>query len=290
MKSETKLSHIIIIVDKTIEKQDVCAFCTNVNKSFPEIRFTYHSYDNQITDDIYNLFKNISEPAKELFVITDSQELINYANNNKMASAGLYTPDNKKAGLSGVLYCIEDLEYMDFDRILKMWQRYYNIPWLIMETERLIIREQTTRDIDALYEIYSDPEISRYTENLYSDKDEEYSYMVDYINNQYRYHEYGIWALVDKTTGKLIGRAGLSLRPGCDDPELGFVIGKDYQKKGYCYEACKAIIEYAFEELCADRVVSLTDKRNKASIGLLKKLGFTCCSNGGMYVFSLTKQ
>lgn len=290
MNNTKKLSHILIFVNKSIDKADICAFCTNVNKTAPQIRFTYQSYVNYISDDFDKLFRKTCVFEEDLFVITDSQEIIDISKSRNIACSGLYTDSNRKQGLSGVLYCIEDLEYITYDRILKMWQRFHNIPWTIVTTNRLVIREQTTEDIDALYEIYEDPEISRYTENLYSDKDEEYSYLVDYINNQYKYHEYGIWALVKKDTNELIGRAGLSLRPGCDDLELGFVIGKKYQRNGYCYEACKAIIEYAYSELYADTIVSYTNEKNTPSVNLLKKLGFRGRKIGEMCRFSLTKQ
>lgn len=290
MKKREKLSHIYIFVNKIIEKNDICAFCTNVNKNHPEIRFTYQYYDTGLNEEIYNLFKNCKEPKEELFVISDLQEIIDLSGSENIACAGLYSSYNRSSAITGVLYCIEDLQYMDFDRILKMWQRFHNIPWTITITDRLVIREQTTEDIDALYEIYSDPEISRYTENLYSDRDEEYSYMVDYINNQYKYHEYGIWALVNKESGELIGRAGLSLRPGCDDLELGFVIGKKYQKKGYGFESCKAIVEYAFENLYSNKIVAYTHVQNIPSKKLLKKLGFIGYTYNEMCAFSLTKQ
>lgn len=290
MKKEEKLSHIFIIVNNSIEKSDICAFCTNVNKSEPEIRFTYQYYDTNVNEDLYNLFINCDEPKEELLIISDSQEIADMSVSEGIACVGLYSSNNRHSVITGVLYCIEDLQYMDFDRVYKMWQRFHKIPWTITNTERLIIREQTTEDIDALYEIYSDPEISRYTENLYPDRDEEYQYMVDYINNQYKYHEYGIWALVEKETGNLVGRAGLSLRPGCEDLELGFVIGKKYQRKGYAYESCKAIIEYAFENLYSDRIIAYTQVQNISSKNLLKKLGFMGNTYNEMCAFSLTKQ
>ena len=285
-----KLSHIVIILDETIEKEDICAFCTNIRCESPEIRFTYYSYDNLIAQETYQLFTKDDFAREELFVITDSNEVISFINERNIAGAGLFTKKNRSAGLSGVLYCIEDIEYTDYSTVLRIWQRFHGIAWKIAETKRLIIREQTMEDIDALYEIYADPEISLYTENLYEDKDEERKYLREYIDNQYKYYEYGIWALVDKKSGALIGRAGLSLREGFHNLELGFVIGKKYQRQGYGYEACSKIIDYAFNELSENKLMALCHRKNKASLGLLKKLGFKAAGVQGKMVYAkLTK-
>lgn len=291
MKKQKKLSHIIVAVENSIPHGDICAFCTNVCKSRPDIRFTYNCYDNQSPESLYKLLNNYDSSKEELFVITDSQTIINFTNNIGVAAVGLYTQENKKSGLSHVLYCIEDIEFVDFSTIYRMWQRFWRIPWTIAITQRLIIREQIPEDIDDLYRIYKDPEVTRYTENLYPDKEEELKYLQDYVDKQYRYYEYGIWAIEKKDTKELIGRAGVSLRPGCDDLELGFVIGKDYQKKGYAIEACEAIVDYACKELYAKRIVAYCHPKNTASIGLLKKLGFESQTTiNTMTLFLLTKQ
>jgi len=144
----------------------------------------------------------------------------------------------------------------------------------------MIIREQTVGDADALYEIYSDPEVKRFTEDLYEDRDREIQYLKDYINNQYRFCEYGVWALVDKGTGTLIGRAGISNRADYDEAELGYVIRKEYRKKGYATEACRAILQCADAELGLQKINAFTLKENTAGIALLHKLGFSNCGTG----------
>lgn len=289
MKKAIKLSHIIFIVEQNTPKEDICAFCTNVNKSLPIIRLTYHSYDNLSEDDLYNLFKKYFNQKDDLLIITDSQKVINYTLNIGIATVGLYTERNKKDILAGVLYCIEDPEFIDPLRVVKMWQRFHNIPWTVTETDRLIIREQTIDDLDNLYGIYSHPDITKYMENLYENREDEYKYLEDYISHQYRFFEYGIWALCKKDDNTFIGRAGLSLREGSDILELGFVIGKEYQKQGYAYEACKAIINYAYDELEADKISALCRPENTDSVKLLQKLGFKGKKQRGMLSFLLTK-
>ena len=294
-----KMSHIIVDVDKRVTKLPLSSFCTNVKNKNPEIRFTYLSYDNQIPGDavagLVNLPDSYSENPNSLFIITDSEDVILYIYNKKIAGAALYTPFNRRRSFSKVLYCIEDIEYMSYERINRMWQRFYGIPWTITDTDRLVIREQTVDDIPGLYEIYSDSEAARFTESLYDDIGREREYMQQYIDNQYRFFEYGVWALTLKESGKLIGRAGLSARDGYDTLEIGYIIGKPYRGCGYAQEAVRAIIRYAEEELDVHGFSAFTKEENRASVRLLEGLGFvkrkTDEIKGGVHdVYFLTKQ
>ena len=78
-----------------------------------------------------------------------------------------------------------------------------------------------------------------------------------------------------RKTGRIIGRAGLDVREGYELPELGFVIEKASQRKGYGKEVGIAILNYAKEELFFDSVQALVEKENLASVRLLEYLGFT---------------
>lgn len=297
-EKDRMLSHIIINVDKNIPRGPISSFCTNVKKENPEIEFTYLCYDNQITGSdvscLSNLISSFSENPDSLFIITDSEAVILFTSNNNLASAALYTDGNRNCSFSEVLYCIEDIELMSYDRIYKMWQRYFGIPWTIRVTDRLIIREQTIDDIPALYDIYSDEEASRYMEDLYKDPEEERDYLQKYIDNQYRFFEYGVWALTLKDSGKLIGRAGLSAREGYDALEIGYILGKPYRGQGYATEAVTAVMEYAEEELDVHDFIAFSKEKNTASLRLLESLGFTRKGSanikGGKHnVYSLTK-
>ena len=302
MKSENNdkiLSHIITNVNKNIQNDSFLAFCTNVSSQDPRIRFTYLSYDNQNPGEdinaLCNLINSSSENTDSLFIITDSENVTDYAHRMKLACAAVYTPQNRSCSFPSVLYCIEDIEFMSLERIKRMWQRHHRIPWTITETQRLVIREQTPEDLDALYEIYSDADAARYMENLYEDRNEEAAYLRQYIDNQYRFYEYGIWAVTLKDDGKLIGRAGISTREGYDLPEIGYIIGKDYRRCGYAKEAVSAVLEYGREELGLSDYIAFSKTANTASAKLLKSLGFiasgTANIKGGMHrMYILTKQ
>ena len=72
----------------------------------------------------------------------------------------------------------------------------------------------------------------------------------------------------------MVGRAGLSVREGYDLPELGFVIGMEWQGRGLAEEVCRGILEYARELLGFERIQVLVHQENAASLHLCRKLGF----------------
>ena len=78
--------------------------------------------------------------------------------------------DNRDQDFSGVRYACENISELDFDYLEKVYRRYVGIPWEILTTERCLIRETGAEDLDALYEIYADPSVTKYTEGLYPER------------------------------------------------------------------------------------------------------------------------
>ena len=181
---------------------------------------------------------------------------------------------NEKEEFSGLKYIFTDIQDVDIDSFVKAYQRYAGLPWEVIKTPRLLIRETTLEDVDRFYELYSDPEMTRYMEGLFENPEDEKRYQKDYIDKVYGLMGFGIWTIVRREDGVVIGRAGYSVRNGFDDIELGFLIGKDYQGQGYAYEACDAILQYGKEILLFEKVQTLVKEENTVSINLCKKLGF----------------
>lgn len=182
--------------------------------------------------------------------------------------------DNRDQDFSGVRYACENISELDFDYLEKVYRRYVGIPWDILTTERCLIRETGAGDLDAFYEIYAEPSVTRYTEGLYPDREQEETYLKDYTENMYYFYNYGVWTICDRMTGQVIGRAGFSNREGYEDPELGFVIAVPRQRRGYATEVCEALLRYGKEELGFERVQMLVMPENEVSLHLAEKLGF----------------
>lgn len=216
--------------------------------------------------------KNIN--AEETLVITDDPQTAEQLLNDGKYVLILYHEKNKNQNFPSARYAIEDLFSLEYSSYEQVFKRLAGLPLDILETKRIRVRESTLEDVDEFYRIYCNPAITYYMEDLFQDKEAELAYMKSYIDQIYGFYGYGLWTVLAKETGQVIGRAGLSVREGYELPELGYVIDVHYQKQGYAYEVCEAILQYAREELEFDKVQALIDERNVASLRLIEKLGF----------------
>ena len=128
----------------------------------------------------------------------------------------------------------------------KVYARKKGLPAFILETERFIVREESLDDLDELYELYDTLADCEFIEPLY-ELEKEKEFVRNYINNMYRFFEYGMWLVYSKDTGRLVGRMGIENRSidGENVQEIGYLTGKPYQNMGIAYEVCSAIKEYA---------------------------------------------
>lgn len=206
--------------------------------------------------------------------ITSQKKYIQMAKDKHIAVLGY-----QGAGVTEFLpveYVIQGFEGIDEKFLERVFCRFHNMPWEILETRRCVVREFAMEDLDALFDLYAKPGMTDFVEPLYS-YEEEAAYEEAYIKHRYRYYGYGMWLVFDKESGKLIGRAGLENRdyPEGTAIELGYMIAPEYQGKGYATEVCRAILTYAKEELEAESVNCLVDEKNVPSVRLVEKLGFT---------------
>lgn len=218
--------------------------------------------------------RKITGESSNVFFVTDSTKRCKEAMNAGIPFLLYLHSKNKKESFQGIPFAVMELEDVTLSYIEKIYKRFRNIPWTILETDRCIIREITEDDLEELYEIYKEPSISLYTENLYEDPDKERAYIRDYIEQVYKFCGYGIWAVIHKESGRMIGRAGLACREGFDTPELGYVIAVPYQHQGYAAEVCRAILDYSGSELGFMQIRVLFHHENEASLRLCQKLGF----------------
>lgn len=206
----------------------------------------------------------------DTLLLAGSNKLLTLAKDSPMATIG-YREVNFGADM--IVLGFEEVTVQFLDRIMK---RAQGKPWITGVTDRCILREMTEDDLPDLFELYAQPGITDYTENLY-DWDEELDYTRKYIRTMYHFYGYGVWLVTDKESGKLIGRAGFAHRDLGDENvlELGYVIGVPWQRRGYATEVCSYLIAFAREHLAYEMLNCFVEPGNSASFGLLQKLGFT---------------
>jgi ribosomal-protein-alanine N-acetyltransferase len=146
----------------------------------------------------------------------------------------------------------------------------------VLETARLRLREFTMNDADALEKILGDPVAMQYYPAAFDRKGVE-SWIEKNIV-RYQRDGYGLWAMLLKDTGELIGDCGCTLKKvaGRNEIEVGYHVRRDLWGNGYATEAARACLEYAFTTLGATRVVSLIRPANLASTRVAEKNGLVC--------------
>ncbi len=181
---------------------------------------------------------------------------------------------NTDQDFSRYLFAVEDPEDLEQEYVERVYRRLKGLPWHILDTDRCLVRETTPEDVGAFYQIYSDPAITRYMEGLYPEEEQERRYIREYIEKVYTYHGFGVWTVVDRDSGAVIGRAGFSYREDFPDPELGYIIGVPWQRQGYGTEVCRAVLGYGWGALEFEQVQALVETENQVSLRLCEKLGF----------------
>lgn len=146
---------------------------------------------------------------------------------------------------------------------------------IILDTDRLTIRELTLLDKKDLSLILQDKDVMYAYEHAFSDEE------VDiWLNNQLRRYNkdgFGLWAVILKETKELIGQCGLTVQKINDKEvvEVGYLFNKAYWHKGYATEAAIACKNYAFNKLNINEVFSIIRDNNIPSINVAKRNGMT---------------
>ncbi len=145
----------------------------------------------------------------------------------------------------------------------------------ILDTPRLILREFSPDDADSLGAVLSDPETMRfYPAPLDRTGVEEWI-----ARNRRRYSKdgHGLWAMVLKSTGGLIGDCGLTVQPvdSADEIEIGYHVRRDHWGQGLATEAARACRDYGFARLPVDLLISLIRPENLPSRRVAEKNGMT---------------
>ena len=144
---------------------------------------------------------------------------------------------------------------------------------MVIETERLLLREMTDADFDALYRVLADSDIMQHYP--YSFDEARVWNWIARNRERYQIFGFGLWAVCLRKTGEMIGDCGLTLQniDGKLLPEIGYHINKSYWKKGYATEAGCAVRDWAFHNTDYTALYSYMNQKNLPSSSTAKKLG-----------------
>ena len=147
---------------------------------------------------------------------------------------------------------------------------------MVLETKRLFLREMTQEDFASLCKILMDEEVMYAYEGAFSM--EEAQEWLDRQIARYKEYGFGLWAVVLKETGTMIGQCGITMQNFKNGQimEVGYLFQKEYWHQGYASEAAIACKEYAFDKLNAKEVFSIIRETNTASQNVAKRNGMAC--------------
>lgn len=144
---------------------------------------------------------------------------------------------------------------------------------MIIETDRLILREMTEDDYDALFDVLADSDIMRHYPYTFDEK--RVRGWITKNRERYRIFGFGLWAVCLKESGEMIGDCGLTMQSinGSIKPEIGYHIRKDRQRNGYAKEAAAAVRDWAFANTPFGELFSYMKKTNLPSSATARSIG-----------------
>ena len=147
----------------------------------------------------------------------------------------------------------------------------------VLETRRLLLRHLTLDDLDDLFALYCDGEVTHYIPDAprsYEETKEELEWI---IKEHYGRYGFGLWAAILKETGAFIGRCGLIpwTIENHEEVEVAYALSRKYWGQGLGTEAAQAIAQYGFEHLRFSRLICMTTSENHASIRVARKIKMT---------------
>ncbi|MBZ0310956.1 MULTISPECIES: GNAT family N-acetyltransferase [Clostridium] len=166
---------------------------------------------------------------------------------------------------------------------------------MIIETNRLILREYTLDDFDNLYEIVSDPETMRHYPKPFDE--ERTRDWIEWNLENYKNYGFGLWVVTLKETGEFIGDCGISIQNIDWEllPEIGYHIHKKYWRRGFGSEAARAVRDWAFENTDYNCIYSYMKYTNVGSYstaianGMRKVKEYKDEKNKISYAYAITR-
>ena len=214
------------------------------------------------------------QDGNKLYITDEPSVLCSLLSEGKTAIPE-YDSTSEVTGFPHTDYAVIDSDSMTTRELYDIYCRINGIPVVVLTTEHMLLREMSVDDVPEFYKIYGVKGVSDYIDPLFDNPADEILHTRNYIKNIYGFYGYGLWTIVDKATGHVMGRAGLSPRSSSEYPDLGFVIAAEYQGRHLGYEIGNAILDYAKNELGLKTIQARVNPSNIKSVKLLEKLGFT---------------
>ncbi len=145
-----------------------------------------------------------------------------------------------------------------------------------IKTQRLTLRAMSMDDVDTMHLLFTDPRVMASFDGQLFDRPMTERWVRRNLEHQEQ-HGYGLFAVILRKDGELIGDCGLEhmVIEGTPDVELGYDLRSPYWGRGLATEAAAAVRDFAFKQLEIPRLISLIRPANVASRRVAEKIGMT---------------
>jgi [ribosomal protein S5]-alanine N-acetyltransferase len=145
---------------------------------------------------------------------------------------------------------------------------------VILETERLLLREFVEDDAEAFFKLNTDPQVVRFVpDKPLLSVEQARQILIDHPIADYRKHGFGRGACILKSTGEQIGFAGLKYLEELGEVDVAYRLLPTYWGQGFATETAIASVRFGFADLGLKRIIGLVMPENVASVRVLEKTG-----------------
>jgi [ribosomal protein S5]-alanine N-acetyltransferase len=150
---------------------------------------------------------------------------------------------------------------------------------IVLTTSRLILRPVTLGDVDALHQLWTEPDVRRYLwDDIVITRERAEETVRDSIASVA--DRLGMWTVIETQSGELTGFVALIRREPDENPELMYGLSSRFWGRGFATEAARAALTYAFGTFDCAKVIAATDVPNCASVRVMERLGFQFSRRG----------
>ncbi|MGN0335110.1 MAG: GNAT family N-acetyltransferase [Lachnospiraceae bacterium] len=154
--------------------------------------------------------------------------------------------------------------------------RFFGEEVLIAESDRILLREMKISDADfflAFSDAWTEEVLCPFIKNT---PEETKEYLRSYIDTMYPLYDYGMWSVVLKDTGTVIGICGLGTYCSAEAvfTDLGYYICPEFRRKGFAQESAALTLQYAADYLKLPEIYAVIRNENEKSAAFAEKIGF----------------
>lgn len=144
--------------------------------------------------------------------------------------------------------------------------------WQLL-TDRLKLRPYRAADVAAMFRVFGDPEVMRYSMSGADPSVEATQARIRKLMDHQEQFGFSLWVVEDRATGEIFGDCGLKQLEEGPEIEVGYRLARPYWGRGYATEAAAASVRYGFETLGLARIAAVVEPPNVASLRVLEKVG-----------------